>query len=518
MAEPVKLSPEVEKELAENVARFYADPVGWVMFSYPWGQALLPDGSPNPLAKKKGPEPWQKKLLLAATKHVRDNLLYESWDMDRLVWRSAIASGHGVGKSAVVAWIIQWLMSTRRDTRIAVTANTANQLETKTWPELGKWHKLLINRHWFEWTSTTYYFRQYSEDQRKNYMANALTVSEDNTEAFAGLHNEAGTVCVIFDEASGIFAKLWEVAMGALTDGEGFFFAFGNPTDPESEFAACFDKDKYADMYYTAHVDSRDVSHTNKAALADIIKRYGEDSDEVKVRIKGQFPNQAYNGFIGRETLDIALEREVIYDPGAAIIMAIDGARYGPDKNVIRVRQGRDARSRPPIIIPGKLSNTQLARIIAIEADKIRPDAIVMESVGPTVGVIDILRDRGYKVVEVHPGAPASNKLIYDRVRDEMWHEMRDWIVDEGCLPNEPALIEQLSKIQYTLDTKTQKTKIERKEDYCERTRLPSPDEADSLALTFAVRIARRDRNLDAHRRGENGGETAVHEYDLFTH
>jgi hypothetical protein len=512
----VKLSPEVERELAENIARFYADPYGWVMFSYPWGQPLLPDGSPNPLAKKKGPEAWQKKALLAIGKHIRGNIQMKAWELDYLVWRSAIASGHGVGKSAFVAWMIQFLMSTRRDTRLAVTANTANQLETKTWPELAKWHKLLINRHWFEWTSTTYYFKQYPEDQRKNYMANALTVSEDNTEAFAGLHNETGTVGVIFDEASGIFAKLWEVAMGALTDGEGFFFAFGNPTNPEGEFADCFDK--HREMYYTAHVDSRDVSHTNKAALADIIRRYGEDSDEVKVRIKGIFPAQAYNGFIGRETLQVALEREVIYDPGAPIIMAIDGARYGPDKNVIRVRQGRDARSRPPIVIPGRLSNTRLAQIIAIEADKIKPDAIVMESVGPTVGVIDILRDRGYKVVEVHPGAPSSEPMIYDRVRDEIWHLMRDWIVDEGCLPDEPLLVEQLSKIQYFVDTKTQKTKIERKEDYCERTRLPSPDEADSLALTFAVRIARRDRNLDAHRRGQNGGDIAVHEYDLFNH
>jgi hypothetical protein len=408
-------------------------------------------------------------------------------------------------------------MSTRRDTRLAVTANTANQLETKTWPELAKWHKLLINRHWFEWTSTTYYFRQYPEDQRKNYMANALTVSEDNTEAFAGLHNETGTVGVIFDEASGIFAKLWEVAMGALTDGEGFFFAFGNPTNPEGEFADCFDK--HSGMYYTAHIDSRDVSHTNKAALGDIIRRYGEDSDEVKVRIRGVFPAQAYNGFIGRETLDLALQREVVHDAGAPVIMAVDGARYGPDKNVIRVRRGRDARSIPPIVIPGRMSNTQLAKIIMIEADKIVPDAIVMESVGPTVGVIDILRDRNYKVVEIHPGAPSSEPQLYDRVRDELWHLMRDWIVDEGCLADEPALVEQLSKMQYFVDTRTQKTKIEAKQDYCERTRLPSPDEADSLALTFGVRIARRDRNLDAHRKGQNtGGDVALHEYDLFSH
>lgn len=509
----VKLSPEIEAELATNVARFYADPYGWVMFSYPWGQPLLSDGSPNPLAKKKGPEPWQEKLLRRLGKHIEDNIHMENWGLDRFVWRSAVSSGHGVGKSAMVAWVTQFLMSTRRDTRIGVTANTAHQLETKTWPELAKWHQLLINKHWFEWTATSYYFRMYPEDKRKNYMANAFTVGEHNTEAFAGLHNEAGCVCIIFDEASGIFAKLWEVAMGAFTDGEGFFCAFGNPTQADGEFADCFDKHK--ELYFTMHVSSFDVSHTNKMALLDIIKRYGEDSDEVKVRIRGVFPLQSYNGFIGKDVIDEAISRELFSDSGAPIIMAVDGARFGPDKNIIRVRQGRDARTYKPVIIRGRLRNTQLANIIASEADKVKPDAICMESVGPTVGTIDILRDRGYKVIEIHPGAPAAESELYDRVRDELWHKMRDWLIDGGCIADEPEMVQQMGKIQYSIDTKG-RTKMEAKMDYMERTRLPSPDETDSLVLTFGVRIARRDRNLDARKRGGADREKAISDYDLF--
>jgi hypothetical protein len=511
----VNRSIQAETELADAIASFYDDPYGWVMFSYPWGEATLPDGGANPLANKKGPEEWQKRLLIAMGEKIRDNAELKTLGLDTEIQRFARMSGHGVGKSALVAWIIQFLMSTRRDTRGIVTANTAGQLETKTWPELAKWHNLLINREWFQWTATSYYFKLYPEEQRKNYMITATTVSEHNTEAFAGLHNEAGAVLVIFDEASGIFSKLWEVAEGALTDGEGFFFAFGNPTQPDGDFADCFDK--HGDMYNCESIDSRSVSHTNKAALADIIRKYGADSDQARIRVYGKLPRTSYNGFITYDVVQAAIERPHTYDPDAAIIMAVDVARYGPDQTIIRVRQGRDARSRPPVKMQGK-NAVHVADVIAREHEIVRPDALVIESTGPGSGVIDILRDRGFKVFEVHPGAFSSNREHYDRKRDELWGLMRDWLIDEGCIADEPLLVEQLTKMQYSLDRHNQMTKIESKDDYMDRTRLTSPDEADSLILTFGVKLARRDRNLDARLGRKNDRSQALIEYDIHSY
>lgn len=508
------LSPQAEAQLAEQVASYYADPLGFVLFAYPWGEAKLPDGSYNPLAKKAGPEPWQRRLLARLGEKINDNLFLTAHEIEQEVARFARVSGHGVGKSALVAWLIHFLMATRRDTRGVVTANTAGQLETKTWPELAKWHDLFICKHWFQWTATSYYFKLYPEEKRKNYMVTAMTVSEHNSEAFQGLHNEAGTIFIIFDEASGIFHKLWSVAEGSFSDGEGFFFAFGNPTQPDGEFADCFDKNK--ELYDTESVDSRDVSHTNKTNLQFIITKYGADSDEARIRVYGQFPRQSYNGFIARDAIEIAQEREYTYDSGAPIIMAVDVARYGPDQTVIRCRQGRNGRLRNPIILHRK-NNVQVAKVVAAEADLVRPDAIIIENTGPGAGVIDILRDKGYKVFEVHPGALSSEPENYDRVRDELWGKLRDWIVDEGCLPHEPALIEQLLKMQYSLDKKTGKYKIESKEEYMARTLLSSPDEADSLVLTFGVKIARRDRNLDTKTGAETRG-VVLTDYDVMMH
>ena len=490
MASNTGLSNEKEAELAEFIAQFYDDPYGFVMAVFPWGEPELADGSLNPLANKTGPEPWQRELLEDMGRHIKNNVILRELGLDMEVFRSAVASGHGIGKSAMVSWLIYFLMSTRVDTRGAVTASTQFQLEDKTWPELSKWHNLAINKHWFLWIATTFSFAAYPEDKRKNYRATAASVSETNTEAFAGLHNEGGTVFVLFDEASGVFKKIWEEDNEELTNDEDLMFAFGNPTKPDGEFADCFDK--HAHMYRTRHVDSREVSFTNKNALADILRKYGEDSDEAKVRVKGQFPSQSFNGFFAADMIQASVDREEYGDPGAALIMAVDVARFGNDKSVIGFRQGRNGRF--PILEFGKISTVQLVQIVAGEINAKRPDAVVIEGTGIGAGVIDQLRALGYKIIEVHPGAAATRHDLYVNRRAEYFSEFRDWVYDDGCLPNDPKLRAEMLGMMYSLDRHAQRVKIEAKEDMKKRG-LSSPDRADMLALTFAVKIPRRDLN-----------------------
>lgn len=486
------LSPAVEAQLAEFLAGFYDDPYGFVMAVFPWGQPTLADGSFNPLHDKDGPEPWQREELQALGDHIKANKVRREIGLDMEVWKSAVASGHGVGKSAMVAWLIYFLMSTRTDTRGVVTANTQAQLENRTWPELAKWHNLALNKHWFVWGATSFSFAPYPDEKRKNYLTTAATVSEHNTEAFAGLHNEGKTVFVVFDEASGIHKKIWEVSEGALTDGEAFFFAYGNPTQPDGEFADCFEK--HSHLYRTRHIDSRSVSHTNKLALQGILDKYGEDSDQARIRVKGMFPSASIDAFIPMQAVREAQAREDYDDSGAGLIMGVDGSRSETgDKFRVSFRQGRDARSITSLEYPGMRTQDQV-RVVSGLADQYKPDAIVIEGTGPTTGLIDIMKERRYPVVEVFPGAPADEFEQFQNKRIEWWYNMREWIWEEGVLPDSDSLRAELTSIHYGHQRQTRKMFLEAKEDMRSRG-LSSPDEADSLALTFAVRVARRDRN-----------------------
>jgi hypothetical protein len=501
----VNVSVDVDTKLAEFISQFRHDPYGFVMAAFPWGV------KGTVLANKKGPEPWQTTLLQRIGEHSRNNHELTLMGLQPLVWRSAVASGHGVGKSALVAWVIIWVMATRAKARGVVTANTGNQLETKTWPELAKWHAMSLVRHWFDWTASSYAFGKLPEDERKNYMISALTVSEHNTEAFAGLHNEDSAVLVIFDEASGIGNPVWEVADGAFTDGEGFQLSFGNPTRPDGGFYDCFDKNKKF-MSFLAHVDSREVSHTNKGAIKDIIDKYGPDSAETRRRVYGTFPEQAFDGFISPLIWTEACERELIVDLGESVIMGVDVSRYGDDETVITVRRGRDARSVPQLIYRG-LGNVQVADRVAQAADTYKVDAIVIESVGPGAGVIDILRDRSYRVVDFHPGSAASDHLVLANKRMEIWQKMLEWLLAGGCVREDQELRDQITKIRYSIERKSQRQIMEAKVDMKQRG-LKSPDRADSLALTFGVRIARKDRGQSGFHKDTS---LAITDYDIFS-
>src|SRR5262249_51245242 len=125
-----------EADLLDEIAAYDHDPLGFVEFVFPWGEGEL--------VGHDGPDEWQRDILGA----VRDGM-----SLDKAL-RIAVASGHGPGKSALVAWLILWAISTCVDTRGVVTANTQLQLKTKTWAELAKWHRLCICGHWFERTTT----------------------------------------------------------------------------------------------------------------------------------------------------------------------------------------------------------------------------------------------------------------------------------------------------------------------------------------------------------------------------
>jgi hypothetical protein len=481
---------EFDRALAEQMGRFYNDPLGFVMFAFPWGKKgteleNFPDG----------PDQWTRALFAGLAEHVTSNMLLRDLGENLEIWQSAVASGHGIGKSATVAWIILWLMSTRVNCRGIVTANTGDQLAGKTWPELSKWHNLAINKHWFKWTATQFYYALYDENRRKNYMFEAVTWSEERTEGFAGLHNAGSAVVMIEDEASAVPDKISEVISGALTDGEGFWFKFGNPTRNEGRFFRCFHQDR--SLWWTLNVDSRDVRITNKKYLERLVEQYGEDSDYIRVRVRGQFPRAGEMQFIAEALVDECVARaDPPRDDGAPLLLGIDVAVGGGDKVVMRFRQGLNARVIPAVKMTpdrglGHDSITVASKAAEI-IDRFEPDAVFIDEIGVGTGVADILQQLGYKLIRVNAGPPADDPIRFRDKKAEMWATMKQWMVEGGALPDDLELRQDLTAPFYD-HTLKQQLFIESKKDM-RRRGLASPDDADALALTFARKVRRKDR------------------------
>lgn len=128
----------------------------------------------------------------------------------------AIGSGHGIGKSCLISMLIAWAMSTNTDTRAIITSNTEGQLRTKTRPEINKWFRQLVNASWFNLGATSATAR--AKGHERLWRTDAISWFENNTEAFAGLHNKGKRILLVFDEASSISDRIYEVSEGALTD------------------------------------------------------------------------------------------------------------------------------------------------------------------------------------------------------------------------------------------------------------------------------------------------------------
>src|SRR3990167_9219354 len=120
-------TPEEEQELMTCLwsPQIADDLEAFVMFAYPWGQ----EGTP--LVKRKGPRKWQRRVLRQITEHIKAGRLSQAWG----VFKKAISSGRGVGKSALVAWLIHWFLTTRIGATAIVSANRESQLRTTTWGE-----------------------------------------------------------------------------------------------------------------------------------------------------------------------------------------------------------------------------------------------------------------------------------------------------------------------------------------------------------------------------------------------
>jgi hypothetical protein len=460
---------EFESAMVDDMARFYDDPVGFVYYAFDWGQGELADFD--------GPDKWQVDFLEDIAAKLRK-------DPDGNV-REATASGHGIGKTATTAWLVLWAMSTRPHLSGVVTANTMSQLSTKTWREVALWHKRLINRHWFKWSATKLWHVKHPE----TWFTSAEPNTEHNSEAFAGRH--AKYKLIIFDEASAIPDKIFEVTEGAMTDPRSIWCVFGNPSRNTGRFKDCFEHD--AARWGTRSIDSRTAKMTNKAELDEWIKAYGIDSDFVRIRILGKFPRFGAMQFISTEDVDKAMLIEIPYEAWCLvpIVLGCDIARYGDDQSCIAVRQGRKLHE---IRKFRELNTMQMAaQIVACMKDYGGVAATFVDGVGVGAGVVDRLQMLGHAVIEVNGGATAFDEVTFFNKTSEMWSRMRDWIKGADLPKDDSSMRLALIGREYLYDDR-ERMRMERKRDM-KRRGLASPDEADALCHTFAEELGDLIRN-----------------------
>lgn len=488
------------------------DPLAFVMMCFPWGKEN------TPLADRTGPRKWQVRVLNRIRDHIRECRIRGKGELPGVL-KIARCAGRGIGKSAFVCWLMWWLISTRLGATVIFTANTEEQMKSTTWAEMGKWHTLAINGHWFDrmvlLIKPCPWFDDMLREQLKidtgYYYILGKTWKQETPGAFAGTHNPLGLM-LVFEEAADIPPEIWDVSEGFFTEErciDRYWFAISNGRRNTGAFFECFHKNR--DEWDVENIDGRDVEDTDKRVYESIMKKDGPDSDLARIEVYGQFPNHGNRQLMGRLDVRAAQERELVRDDGAALIMGCDISRGEGDQNSVSLRRGMDARSIPAEQWKNRDTTYTVNRIAEL-IDKYQPDAVCIDEDGVGGPVIDQLRARGYKIHGVRNGAKPANDRYAD-IRTEFWVKMAE-ALPSLCLPVSKSLEDDLCgpEIDFQSDT-SDKLKLETKKRMKMRG-LHSPDEGDSLGMTFAIRVPRRDSKLH---RSARRNKMAIMDQSVFS-
>lgn len=494
--------------LRDDMGEFFYDPLGWLMYAFPWDSdpsiqiVELCEPYASRYGLKYGPDKWVCELFEEWGKHIRSNDFNGKKAVD--AFRQAVSSGHGIGKSATTAFIILYIISTRPHSKGVVTSNTNAQLRTKTWAELGKWLKKCVTRHWFDYRASTGNMSLKHVDYPESWRCDAFSCKEENSESFAGLHAAVSSPYYIFDEASAVPDKIWEVAEGGMTDGEPFWFAFGNPTRNTGRFRECARKFRHRWNFLT--VDSRKVQITNKDKIQEWLDDYGEDSDFFKIRVRGIFPSQSSKQYIPESLVDAARgkhlhEKQYSFAP---IVITCDPAWEGDDELVIGKMQGLWFEILDTM--PKNDNDIFVAQKIARYEDDFNADAVNVD-LGYGTGIVSAGRAMGrdWNLINF---ASASPDVGCINMRAYMYKQGLEWLQSGGAMPDDDMLCYEACQAE-TVPRVDGKIQIESKKDMKKRG-LNSGNRFDALILGLALPVTKKEKDY----RGKN--DVCEMEYDVL--
>ena len=491
MPSQMKYTAEQEAQIMETLwsKTIRDDPEAFVMATFPWGE------KGTPLERFSGPRTWQRDVLRMIREKIKENKSKGRGEWDTMndayeMLRSAISSGRGIGKSALVSWLTLWMLSTRIGSSVRISANSEAQLRSVTWGELSKWIAMSLNSHWWDFSATKvvpqgWLVELVERDMKKGtryWAAEGVLWSKENPDGFAGPHNMDGMM-VIFDEASGIDDPIWPVAGGYFTEPiiDRYWMVFSNPRKNQGYFYECFHSKR--DFWTTRNIDSRTVEGTDKTIYEQIIQEHGEDSYEARVEVYGEFPSHGDDQFFDRRVVDEAMGRPLYEDDSAPTIIGVDVARFGSDRTVICVRKGRDIVSIKRV---SKLDTMEVVGKVIEAINQWNPDLTVVDEGGLGAGVVDRLKEQRFKVRGVNFGERADRSDCANK-RAEIWVLMREWMKG-ASLPEDKDLKQDLLSPTYKHDS-LGRTLLESKDSMRKRGSA-SPDAADAIAVTFSYAVA----------------------------
>lgn len=410
--------------------------------------------------------------------------------------RIALRSGHRVGKTMLLAIISLWHLVTKYPQKTIVTAPTSGQLFDALYAEIKSLARKLppFIYELFNWLAEEITLKA---DPDGSFLS-ARTASPENGESFQGIHSE--NVLFIWDEASGIDERLFNAARGSMAAPNAYQILAGNPVRLNNTFHRAFTVN--ADLFVKFVISSVGLKTVDPDFIKEVADTFGEDSNEYRVRVLGEFPDTEDESYIPTTLVRAARKRAIVVPSMAAVVYGVDPARQGDDRTVITRRRGLHVLEDQKVLTK-KNTMQVVGEIVAMAledqnrlVDEFKaagrnllflppvPAAIIVDVIGIGAGVVDRLLELGYNVIAVNVSETATSEPLCHRERDALWKRFKEFLELGRCrIPDDDQLENELTAAHYVYDSNAV-LKIEGKKEMKKRIGR-SPDKADSAMLTL---------------------------------
>lgn len=418
-----------------------------------------------------------------------------------------VPAGHAVGKTHGVAGIVLWWLSTRK-TKVVTTAPTWRQVKDLIWRELRAQHRRALK-------TVPSRPLMVSWDIEEDWFATGISTNDPMR--FQGYHSEE--LLVVLDEAAGVEKFIWTAIEDGLAVSEGNrILAIGNPVDPSGRFAQVCRSSEWK-TFTMSCLDHPNVKQGKRLIPGAVTRRWVEErikrwcipyeditgeeettdafeykekqyipNDMFRVRVLGQFPIEGGSQLFPLHRIWAAFHRDPKPIEGKPT-MGLDVARFGDDNSVLTTGMTNGVvLSMDPW--QGARTTISAGRVKYWVADIGRKygrvENIAIDVIGLGAGVVDILVEGGYPVLEVNVGMDPYDKEKYFNLRAELTFNLADQFrigsIDlTRVIGYEEVITEELTSITFDYTPKGQR-KVSKKDAIKEKIGR-SPDFADSLAL-----------------------------------
>ena len=393
--------------------------------------------------------------------------------------RTAVPAGNGLGKTFLSARLALWFLYTHPASKVVTTAPTWNQVVNLLWRELRHAHnksrfplggqvnqtQLNLGDDWF-----------------------AIGLSTDDATRFQGIH--APHVMVIFDEATGVSADIWQAAEGLAVGPNDRFLAIGNPTNPLSEFKRACDSGLWnvIELSGEEHPNVLQGEAVIPGAVTKewiderLIEYGGKDTPLYRARVLGRWPDQSEDSLISLAVVEAAQQRWTAPE-GKLMAAGCDVARFGADETVVAMIYEAG------MVAPLSVRRGQDLMATAGQLKVLGAEKLGVDDGGLGGGVTDRLVEQKIAVVPVVAGSSATDDSHFVNLRAEMWWALREALkAGDISLPDDRKLAADLTNVKFGYDSRG-RVKLESKDEIRKRIGR-SPDRGDALAIANWVRLA----------------------------